>query len=68
MAIFKVREALPLLQLRGRGSTLKEVKTHLTQFNSLLIPSNFDIFPRGPPALADHYYPVKVLFILENVF
>ena len=31
-----------------------------------LIPSGLDVFPRGPPALADHYYPVKALFSFGN--
>ena len=33
-----------------------------------LVSSELNAFPRGPPALADHYYPVKVLFSFGNVF
>ena len=59
--------AAPASSTEGRGLTLKMFKTHLSQFNSRLIPSVLDVFPRGPPDLVHHYFTVKVLFIFRSV-
>ena len=52
---FKSAEALSSLQLRGGGWIYKWVETHYFS-----IPLRLHVFPRGPPALADHCHPVKV--------
>ena len=43
----------------GEGLILKMVKRTVT---------NLDFFPRGRPAVADHFNPLKLLFIFGIVF